>query len=261
MFFNVENITKSLDKFLGESPFDHCIIDDFFDAKIADQLQSEFPEYDNPSWFVYKNPIEDKKALNDWNAFPALTYKVFRALISENFIKLLEDSLRLPLYQDPGLHGGGWHIHGSGGNLNPHFDYSIHPKIGLQRKLNIIIYLSKELNENHGGHLGLWSHNKESNSLGKLEKIIQPKYNRAVVFDTTQNSWHGMCRPLIQPQGIYRKSLAVYYLTDLPADVDLRERALFAPREDQINDKNVEDIIKKRSDKVLFSSVYRAKHD
>jgi len=32
-------------------------------------------------------------------------------------------------------------MHAAGGNLNPHLDYSIHPKMGLQRKLNVIIYL------------------------------------------------------------------------------------------------------------------------
>jgi hypothetical protein len=29
------------------------------------------------------------------------------------------------------------------------------------------------------------------------------------------------------PEGIYRKSLAIYYLTDLPENVDTRSRALF----------------------------------
>jgi hypothetical protein len=55
---------------------------------------------------------------------------------------MLSKKLDLFLYPDPGLHGGGWHMHGAGGNLNPHLDYSIHPKSGLMRKLNIIIYLS-----------------------------------------------------------------------------------------------------------------------
>ena len=258
MYLNIDNIKKSLEDFRGNAPYDHCIVDDFLDHKIADQLQSEFPAYENPKWFVYKNPIEDKKALNDWNAFPKLTYNVFRELLSEKFIDILKIYVGVQLFQDPGLHGGGWHIHGPGGNLNPHFDYSIHPKVGLQRKLNIIIYLSKELNETHGGHLGLWSHDHVTNGLGKLEKIIQPKFNRAVIFDTTQNSWHGLCRPLTQPEGIFRKSLAVYYLTNPSNNVDTREKALFAPRENQINDKSVSDIIKMRSDNLLFSSVYRS---
>jgi len=85
-------------------------------------------------------------------------------------------------YIDHGLHGGGWHIHGHGGNLNPHLDYSIHPKMKLMRKLNIIIYMSKELDDTHGGHLGLWDHDLTRNGPGKLVKEIQPKFNRAVIL-------------------------------------------------------------------------------
>jgi len=195
--------------------------------------------------------------LNDWNLFPSLTYKLFRELISEDFIRLLSGKIGVPLFQDPGLHGGGWHIHGAGGNLNPHLDYSIHPKIRLQRKINIIIYISSMIAEEHGGHLGLWSHNQKDNQPSKLIKSIQPKFNRAVIFDTTQNSWHGMCEPLVLPEGIYRKSLAIYYLTTPPSGSDTRERALFAPREDQKQDEAVKSLIQKRADAIKFADAYR----
>lgn len=257
MYYNLENLKKCLLNFKGNSPFDHCVVDDFFVSDIAIELEAEFLDYDDKRWFYYKNAIEDKKALNDWNAFPKLTYKVFRELISDRFMSILSEAIGVPLYQDPGLHGGGWHMHGPGGNLNPHYDYSIHPKVGLQRKVNIIIYMASDLREEHGGHLGLWSHDRENDAPGDLIKVVRPKFNRAVIFDTTQNSWHGMCRALVQPEDIYRKSLAVYYLTDPPLDADRRERALFAAREDQKGDKSVEELIRKRADAKSFSSVYR----
>lgn len=255
--FNYKNITNALDSFKGNLPFDHCIIDGFFDNRLAAQLESQYLSYDDAKWFYYKNPIEDKKALNDWNAFPPETYKVFRELISPKFVEYLSSAIGVTLYPDPGLHGGGWHIHSAGGNLNPHLDYSIHPKVGLQRKLNIIIYLSSELEEKHGGHLGLWSHDAQNNEPSKLIKEVQPKFNRAVLFDTTQNSWHGMSRPLVQPENIYRKSLAVYYLTDPPPGADLRERALFAPRESQREDESISEIIRLRSDSSNYAKAYR----
>ncbi len=257
MFYNIDNLTSALKTFKNNQPFDHCVVDDFLKQDVANEIENEFLPYSNEKWFYYKNAIEDKKALNDWNAFPALTYKLFRELISDNFMSILSDFVGVKLFQDPGLHGGGWHIHAPGGNLNPHFDYSIHPKAGLQRKLNIIIYMSSDLKEEHGGHLGLWEHDLENNAPGRLAKVIQPKFNRAVIFDTTQNSWHGMCKPLVQPIGIYRKSLAVYYLTEPPEDADPREKALFAAREDQINDLMVKELIEKRADSKKFSSVYK----
>ena len=51
----------------------------------------------------------------------------------------------IKLFIDPGLHGGGWHIHSNKGNLNPHLDYSIHPKMDIQRRLNLIVYLEIKL--------------------------------------------------------------------------------------------------------------------
>lgn len=257
MYWDVGNIKESLKKFRNNSPYDHCVVDDFFDPAIALKLEEEFLSYESSQWFCYKNPMEDKKALNDWNVFPSLTYQVFRELISPDFIEMLSRQIDIELFQDPGLHGGGWHIHGTGGSLNPHYDYSIHPKIGLQRKLNIIIYLSSDLQESHGGHLGLWSNDQANNQPKELMKIIQPKFNRAVIFDTTQNSWHGLCKPLTQPEGIFRKSMAVYYLTNPPEDSDRREKALFALRDDQRGNLEVEELIKVRADSKNFSKVYR----
>jgi Rps23 Pro-64 3,4-dihydroxylase Tpa1-like proline 4-hydroxylase len=255
--FNYQNIANALDSFKGSLPFDHCVIDDFFHHDLAMELSSQFLPYDDQKWFYYKNPIEDKKALNDWNAFPSMTYKVFRELVSPKFVEYLSKSIGIQLYPDPGLHGGGWHIHSVGGNLNPHLDYSIHPKVGLQRKLNIIIYMSSDLEESHGGHLGLWSHDVSNKSPLDLVQEVQPIFNRAVLFDTTQNSWHGMSRPLTQPEGVYRKSLAVYYLTDPPTGADMRERALFAPRESQKGDEEISEIIRIRSDASNYSKAYR----
>jgi len=257
MLINEENLKRSLLNFKGKAPFDHCIVDDFFRIDVAKDLETEFLPYDDPRWFCYKNALEDKKALNDWNIFPALTYKIFNELTSDHFVKSLSSALDLSLYPDPGLHGGGWHIHGTGGNLNPHYDYSIHPKISLQRKLNIIIYVSSKLSEEHGGHLGLWAKGDNEDSPGELIQEIAPKFNRAVIFDTTQNAWHGMCNPLVQPAGIYRKSLAVYYLTDPPRNCDQRQRALFAAREDQKNSNEVKELIKIRADSKNYSSAYR----
>lgn len=121
-------------------------------------------------------------------------------------------------------------MHGAGGSLNPHLDYSIHPKLPLQRKLNLIVYLSQDLKETHGGHFGLWT---GENSPDTLVKEIAPKFNRAIIFDTTQNSWHGLSRECVAPDGIYRKSIAIYYLTDLPEHADTRSRALFGLVGDQ----------------------------
>lgn len=257
---NLSELQKGLSGFKHQYPFHHCVIDNFFSPELAKQLESEFPDYHSDQWYVYLNPLENKKALNHWDTFPKQTYKVMSYLCSTQFIeKILKNSLSIALYPDPGLHGGGWHIHGECGNLNPHLDYHIHPKLGMVRKLNLIIYLSQSLQpEQHGGHLGLWEHDHVANQPGKLLKEIAPVFNRAVLFDTTQNSWHGMSRPLSVPLGTYRKSLAVYYVMPVrEGDKITRKRALFAPREEQRGNMLVEEIIRKRSGEESSQEVYR----
>lgn len=258
---NLNAIEMALAGFGKEGPFDHCVIDNFFETQTAETLSAEFLKYDSKSWHVYKNEIEDKKTLNDWNHFPPATYSVFRELLSEDFINIVQKNLNCDsLSPDPGLHGGGWHIHSRGGNLNPHLDYSIHPKCGMRRKINLIVYLSKEIREEHGGHLGLWSQDEKTGSVGRLVKEISPVFNRAVLFDTTQNSWHGLSRPLMQPEGIYRKSIAIYYLTPASALDDKRQRALFAPRPSQEGDSKILDLIKLRSDPDKHAQAYVTKN-
>lgn len=254
-----DNIEQSLQGFKNNLPFDHCVVDNFFDLKIAKGLESDFPKYEDNAWFEYNNPLEHKKALNDWNAYPSLTYQILMMLNSSQMIHLLEKYVGMHLFPDMGLHGGGWHIHGIGGNLNPHLDYSIHPKCGLQRKLNIIIYLSQELRPIvHKGHLGLWSHNETDNQPNELVKEVAPNFNRAIIFDTTQQSWHGMSQKLQVPKGIYRKSLAVYYLTE-PKQAQSNQRAIYAPRDNQKNDKKVLKAIELRQDSQRFANAYKLK--
>ena len=80
-----------------------------------------------------------------------------------------------------------------------------------------------------------------------MVKTIEPKFNRAILFDTTQDSWHGLPNPLTCPEGKYRKSLAVYYLTDVDENTEERYRALFVPTNEQLNDIEIVKLCKERS--------------
>lgn len=228
-------------------PYYHHVIDDFFDKNRAIKISKEFPDYDSIDWLFYNNPLENKKACNNWFVFGSETYKALSDLNSPEFIQKLQDITGIKkLYPDIGLHGGGLHIHGRGGKLNVHLDYSIHPKLKLQRKLNLIIYLTEGWESEWGGGLELWSHDTEKNKPKKKEVTINNIFNRAILFDTTQNSWHGFPEPLTCPEGIYRKSLAVYYLTDPSEGTDTRKRALYAPTKEQENDTQILNLIQER---------------
>ena len=228
-------------------PFYHYFIDNFLDSERAKIISQEFLDYNSNTWFFYNNPLENKKTCNNWYYFGPETYKLFTYLNSKEFISHLQKITGIKnLYPDIGLHGGGLHIHGRGGKLNIHLDYSIHPKLKLQRKLNLILYLGENWNPEWGGGLELWSHNKQTNRPDKKIVTIDNVFNRAVLFDTTQNSWHGFPDPLTCPEGKYRKSLAVYYLTDPPEGTDPRPRALYSPTKEQENNPEILKLIEER---------------
>lgn len=254
---NVEKLKQGFKENMSKIPFDHWIFDDFFNDDLAVKLESEFPEYDDKIWYEWSNPLELKKARNDWNSFPPTTYKVIEALNSQVFLDVIAECTNTPkVYSDSGLNGAGWHIHPSGGHNNVHLDYSIHPKLGYQRKFNLIIYLTSGWEDDWGGTLGLYTQDETARKPKDLIKSVTPRFNRAVFFDTTQDSWHGLPEPIACPDGVCRKSIALYYLIPSSKEAEQRGRSLFAPYKEQANDPKVLELIKKRASVSQSKSVY-----
>lgn len=245
-FLNDRNWPTLHSQFQSGEPFEHVVIDDFFRPEIAAGLAEEFPDYHSPVWNAhYANAIENKKACNIWDRFPSLTYRVFHFLCQE-FCSIIQIITGASIQADVGLHGGGWHAHSRAGQLNLHLDYSLHPKLQLERRYNLIVYISPNWQNDWGGGLEFWTHGDDGRPKEK-SKSVENKFNRAVLFDTTQNSWHGLPQGLSCPGNIMRQSLAVYYVAEPRPHANPRERALFSPREDQIHDHEVLELIKKRS--------------
>lgn len=228
-------------------PFTYCVIDNFLKEDVAHDLANDFPNYDNSLWFNYDNPLENKRTCNHWEKFPPTTYSFFSAMLGENYASIFAKLMNLEnLVGDIGLHGGGWHIHKRGGKLNIHQDYSIHPKLALERKVNLIVYLSADWDSQWGGGLELWSHDYENNKPKQCEQVIDCKFNRAIIFRTDQFSWHGLPEPISCPEGVFRQSLALYYLSSPASNASNRKRALFAPTPAQEGDASIQSLIQSR---------------
>jgi len=244
------------EEFRSARPFPNVVIDNFLQPAIAAQVAAEFPPFHGPVWNEYNNALEFKKAYNHWDKFPPATYKLLSYLNSAAFVENMVQMFGSVLYSDPGLHGGGWHVHGPGGKLNMHLDYSIHPKSGLERRLNLILYIQPAWKPEWGGALGFWEHDEANSGPGKMARQVECLFNRAVIFDTSRNSWHGLPDPVTCPIQTPRNSIAVYYMSKPRTSAAERGRALYAPYGDQANDPEVLDLIKKRSQVSTSSQVY-----
>lgn len=215
-------------------PFPYLIIDNFLREELAEQILAEFPGEDDAIWWEYNNPLEKKFACDDMRKFPLHIAETIHALNHHYFVEHLQKLTGInDLSSDPYLHGGGLHSTRIGGKLDMHVDYGIHPKLHKERRLNLILYLTpREWKEQWGGELEFWSGgwNETKPYLTKQEVVIPPKFNRAVIFSTGDLSFHGHPNPLQCPQGMSRKSIALYYLSHPREGIMNRERARYVAR-------------------------------
>lgn len=246
---NVINTSELNKQFLSASPINHVVIDNFFEDEVAESISNSFADHNDSIWTVsYNNPVENKKACSHWDKFPAPIYSALFYLCGSNFSSIVQ---RITgngfIFADYGLHGGGMHSHNRGGKLNIHKDYSVHPKLNLERNYNLIVYMTPNWDSSWGGGLELWSHDEENNQPKECVVEIENKFNRAVLFDTTQNSWHGLPQELTCPEDTARRSLACYYVTSMHKQKENIKRALYAPYGDQKNNPEIVEFCKKRS--------------
>src|SRR5690606_29457989 len=100
-----------------------------------------------------------------------------------------------------------------GQELDPHVDYNYINHGQLHRRLNLLVYFNKEWDAAWGGNIELHSNPRipEENEVSSYE----PLYNRALIFETNEYSWHGF-KKIVLPQDkkqLTRRSLAIYLYT------------------------------------------------
>ena len=75
--------------------------------------------------------------------------------------------------------------------------------------MNVIVYLNEGWREEWGGALELWNRD-----MSACVAKVAPLFNRVAIFNTDADSFHGLPDALQCPEGVTRKSLALYYFTD-----------------------------------------------
>lgn len=192
-------------------PFPNISFRDFFNEEMLSEVLSEFPDLSKKEAIKYSNPKEIKLAGKGEAFFGSKTKELMHYLNSEEFLFFLQQltGIKEPLIPDPYFAGGGQHEIKKGGLLKIHADFNKHPFLGLDRRLNVLIYLNKDWKEEYGGHFQLWDQNMK-----ECKKKILPEFNTLAIFSTTSNSYHGHPDPLTCPDDRSRKSLALYYYTN-----------------------------------------------
>ena len=209
------------DRFANAQPFRHVVIDDLLDPAVLRDLIDEFPAFDARNALNEFGEVGGKAVHNDLLCLGPGFARFDTLMAHPHFLKWLSDVTGIPkLLYDAEYVGGGTHENVSGQDLDPHVDFNYHTNGRWHRRLNLILFLNDRWEPEWGGCLELhrnpWLPPSEDET-----QTVTPQANRAVIFETTENSWHGFPRITIpeDAKGITRRTIAVYFYTaERPAE-------------------------------------------
>ncbi|MFT5443948.1 MAG: Rps23 Pro-64 3,4-dihydroxylase Tpa1-like proline 4-hydroxylase [Myxococcota bacterium] len=219
--------------FNSAEPFRHIAIEQFLEPDFAQEVAAAYPSFAEAEaqGFGFNFVNERKKIqVSDSTKFPEPVARLHNVLQSPKFLADLEYITGMPtLVNDPALAGGGMHLTGPHGRLDVHVDFNYSEDTQAHRRLNILVYLNPEWEEEWGGAVELWDRD-----VTKCHHSFLPKQNRMVLFETSQISFHGVT-PLTCPPDKVRQSFAAYYYTrEAPDNWDgSRHDTIFRARPDE----------------------------
>ena len=202
---------RTLGQYRLADPFPHVVIENFLPSDFLDNVVTDFDAIPENSWQVFKKDgYAYKLEAREMEDVGVHGREFFNQLNAPTFLRFLETLTGISgLIPDPYLMGAGFHKIPRGARLAIHADFNWYEHFKLYRRVNLLCYLNEEWPENYGGHLELWDQ-----SLIKCVKRVTPIFNRCVIFNTTDTSFHGYPHPLTCPDGSFRKAATLYYYTN-----------------------------------------------
>ena len=200
--------------FRDAKPFRHLVIDNLLTSEFCRELADTFPGFRGDKAISELGTVGGEAVHTN---LPELggPYKRFDNLIrSAEFLTLVGHWTGIPnLLYDPEYVGGGTHENRHGQELDPHVDFNYHPTTALHRRLNLILFLNQEWDHHWGGILDFHSDPWDPDT--DQVRSVAPAFNRCVLFETNEYSWHGF-RRIVLPEDkrhMSRQTIAVYFYT------------------------------------------------
>lgn len=207
------------EEFLSAEPFRHVVIDDFLEPAGAGQMLRDFPAFDPAKALNEMGEVGHKAVFENIADLSPFYRRLAEHVQSEEFLKTISALTGVEsLLSDPTLFGGGTHENLHGQELDPHVDFNYDERTWVHRRLNLLLYLNKEWEDEWGGSIELHSDPRrpEQNRV----KVVTPLFNRCLIFETNERSWHGFSIIRLPPhkRHLSRKSFSLYlYTRERPA--------------------------------------------
>lgn len=206
-----KSLSENIIAYGQAEPYPHIQLDHFLEEQAAEKALTEFPSVKDEGWIHYIHINEKKHGLNKMELLPPFVREIIKELNSDEFVDYISQLTGIPgLKPDDMLEGGGLHQTKRNGFLNVHADFTVHPhKRNWRRRVNLLIYLNKDWLPEYNGELELWDRHMKG-----AQRKIAPLFNRCVIFNTDDNSYHGVPEHILCPEDMTRKSIALYYFTE-----------------------------------------------
>jgi len=208
------------DAFLHAEPFKHVVIENFFEPSFARRLLDEFPSFDRKLAMNEHGGVGGKAVNTRIREISAAYKELYQAISSQPFLDLISRLSGIPdLILDPKLFGGGTHDNQHGQELDAHVDFNYDEAQQLHRRLNLIVYLNEDWKTEWGGAIEI--HSNPRDPAANRIRAYDPLFNRCVMFETNEYSWHGFPKINLPPdkRHLSRKSISIYlYTKERPAE-------------------------------------------
>lgn len=202
----------------------HFALDNLLPNKIAMQIPENFPK--PRQMRVLSSSGECKLKFIHLKNTPPLLQDITHALQDTRVIAAIENITQFQqLEPDPSYDAGGVTALPKGYFINPHIDNSHDTKKNKYRILNLLYYVSPNWKQENGGNFELWDEDVSN------RVIIPCFFNRLVVMETNQTSWHGVSPVTIKAP---RCCIFNYLFSDLaPSGKDYFHKTSFSARPEQ----------------------------
>ena len=216
----LHNAAAIREAFRQAEPFRHVALDAFLEPEAAESMLADFPRFDQRRAIDEHGNVGRKAVVESVERLSPFYRRFHDYINSKDFLAAMSELTGIPgLIADPTLFGGGTHENLDGQALDVHVDFNIDERRMLHRRVNLLIYLNKEWDESWGGAIELHS-NPWYPEADRVEAFL-PLFNRALIFETNEYSWHGF-RRIVLPAGrkhVSRRSFSIYlYTKDRPAE-------------------------------------------
>lgn len=257
-------VTDELNEMIKD-PYPHMFQDNFItDVVLATKIQEEILSLPLSEFDRYDNPFEQKYTLRDKSRYPPTLQRLIDYFVCDEFIDKLSQVTGHQLLRDDSKNFYGVHVYEPGDKLDIHVDAGLHPDSKLKKQVTLGIYLSYQWSDDCGCELEVWrgdsldGNNYNSAKLYECVTRIVPRFNRLILFNCDDNSWHGNPNRMTGPETSRRIFVTVSYLSN---DKDMyknhKEKAYFIARPGDPIDEEKDRLRQLRANPETCNQVYR----